>query len=314
MQIVYISKRPKQCFQTIERVMQLMEFVSDVVVCVPDQQLNEFEADKAKLEPRIPIRIFGQNKVLTNAERSTLDTLDHQQKNYLLRTRLARLNEIDAQFIMSDDDARPLKKIDRTLFLEDEKYHHYYFHDLARWKHNRTDFDRGQLNTHAVLNQTDLPHLSYASHMPQIIDKDLFVESARFFKDFALQHSLCEWSCYFNYAYSHYPEKFHLPSTYLTLCWPEHPLAWKPGVEATQLYFENFTPSLYQQGGIFHQLSEPNNHSRIPEEQLARNNVQKVILWKSYVIDLRHPEQTRGLRKYLKWRTWVNKLTRPLSY
>jgi hypothetical protein len=41
---------------------------------------------------------------------------------------------------------------------------------------------------------------------------------------------------------------------------------------------------------------------------LAYENINKVICWRKYQLALRHPEQSSGLLKFLKLRTWINKV------
>lgn len=301
MQIVYISNRPSIFAETVEHVALFMEFIESVVVCVPDQLQAGFEAIQSKL----PISVIPESQIFEESERANLPLLDHQRRNYLLRTQLTRSDKVDDRFIMSDDDARPLKPIDIETFIKEGRYRRYYFYDLAEWDNNQTEFDAGQIATFAVLNIEGLPHLSYASHMPQVIDKNLFIQAADFFSDHKDNHPLCEWSTYFNYAGYRYLDRFHTPEAYLTLCWPEHPLAWTCFVKPTNFCFENVTPALYQQR-IFNKAkalaSEDSAHSH------SRKNTQKIIAWRKYIIACFYPEQKRGLLKYFLPRVWVNKL------
>ena len=299
MQIVYISNRPKLLAETLGHVAMFMPFIDKAVVCVPDDLLEQFDASASA----IPLQLITEKSILSQTELGLLAKLDHQGRNYLLRKKLVAQARIEAQFIMSDDDARPLKMIEPIRYLEDGCYHRYFFYDLPKWDNNQTEFDAGQISTGAVLQYNNFPQLSHASHMPQIIDRALFLEAAQFFKEYSLDFSLCEWSTYFNYAATKYPGRFHEPQIYKTLCWPEHPLAWKPYIQANEYLFENYTPSCYSANRPFEGL-DPG----VPvAEQIAKINIEKIIQWRRYSLACLHPEQSKSLLKYFNPRTWVNK-------
>ena len=300
MQAVYISNRPTIFADTLGHVALFMPFIKAIVVCVPDKQKQDFQA----MASSIPIQVVAESEVLDSDETSNFRGLDHQRRNYLLRSRLIRSDKVDAQFIMSDDDARPLKPIGLDRFIKDGRYRRYFFYDLASWGNNQTEFDAGQIATCAVLDYENLEHLSYASHMPQMINKNLFIAANEFFAEHQKNHPLCEWSTYFNYAPSISPEKFHQPEAFKTICWPEHPLAWKLFIEPQSALFENFTPSLYEPTQAFAKFTSSTEDADV----LAQENINKVIRWRKYQIALRHPEQSPGLLKFLKLRTWVNKV------
>ena len=301
MQIVYISNRPEILLETLKHVALFMPFIDRALVLVPHALVTRFNIEN----PKVPLTVIAESAILTDLELSSLTKLDHQRRNYLLRTKLVANNLIDDQFIMSDDDSRALKPVQQTRFVEHEKHHSYYFYDMAEWPSSQTEFDAGQHSTFALLQYHNLPHLSYASHMPQIIDKQLFLTAAEFFKDFSQDHPLCEWSSYFNYAATRHPDRFHAPRPYLTLCWPEHPLAWEQQVRQTEYLFENYTPSCYQRSGPFAGISDdwPDLTSA------AKANIEKVIRWHEYAILKKHPEQGQRWTKYFYPRTWLNKLT-----
>ncbi|MFQ3246553.1 MAG: hypothetical protein ACI9SP_003206 [Arenicella sp.] len=302
MQAVYISNRPTIFAETLHHVALFMPFIKAIVVCVPDKQKQVFQA----IASSVPIQVVVEGAVLSDDEVSTFSNLDHQRRNYLLRSRLIRSDKIDAQFIMSDDDARPLKTVTLDTFIKDGRYRRYFFYDLAAWNNNQTEFDAGQIATCAVLDYENLEHLSYASHMPQIIDKVMFVETHNFFERHAKNWPLCEWSSYFNFAANRHPEKFLPAEVFLTLCWPEHPLSWKHSIEPANYSFENYTPNLYQRQSIFKNLSSDAED----RANIITANIEKIILWKTYTITCLHPERTKGLIKYFRFRTWVNKLFR----
>lgn len=300
MQAVYISNRPNIFAETLQLVSLFMPFIDRVVVCVPDLQKHQF----LTLSTTLSLEVVPESSLINGEEGADFNNMDHQSRNFLLRSRLIESGKVDAQFIMSDDDARPLKPITIDTFIKRGRYRRYYFYDLASWNNNQTEFDAGQISTYAILNHENLEHLSYASHMPQIIDRDLFNEAAAFFHPYSKLHPLCEWSSYFNYAANRHPDKFLPAEAFLTLCWPEHPLSWKHYLEPANYSFENHTPSLYQKQGVFKNLS-----SDVKDQaNITRANIDKVILWKKYTILCLHPERSKGLAKYFRFRTWINKL------
>lgn len=248
-----------------------MEFITSVVVMVPGSQLAQYQA----MNSSIPITFLDEN-IVTGKHASTISTMDHQLRNYFLRNELIKQASVDEEFIMSDDDARPIRDIDFSEFKDNDRYCSYYFHDLSFWKYGSNPFDIGQQNTHQVLNQLGFPTLSYASHMPQIIDKGIFLEAGAFFNQYRERFSLCEWATYFNYSHKYYPEKFLPPARYITLCWPESPTCW-PKIAQTNGYgFENYTPKLYGDGGPFQDMSMIANSEDV--------FMQKLILWHQYEI------------------------------
>ncbi len=308
MQIVYISNRPTIFAETLRHVALFMEFIDQILVCVPDHQQAEFKSIQANR----PITVLSESEILSHSELAELPNLDHQRRNYLLRTRLTQSDSVSDQFIMSDDDARPLKPIPVETFLKNGRYRRYFFYDLAHWNNNQTEFDAGQIATYAVLNYENLPHLSYASHMPQVIDRNIFIEAAGFFAVHQQDHPLCEWSTYFNLAANRHPEKFHDAEAYITLCWPEHPLAWKQFVKPTKYSFENYTSSLYLEGSVFSQgCGEVNKFT--PEDS-TKYAISKIVAWRKHTIFCKHPEQRRGSSKYLSPRALVNRCLKGISH
>ena len=178
MQIVYLSNRPDVLRDTLSSVDRFMPFVDEVVIVIPGSAQSEFDYVK----DLSPARFIHDESLL----RANRQSRDHQIRNYLLRTALSEHPSIAEEFIMSDDDYRPLATVDPAIFRENGKYHSYYFYDLADWAYNETDFDIGQQNTCQVMKYlTAYPHLSYASHMPQIIRKDILGESKKRFSTYS---------------------------------------------------------------------------------------------------------------------------------
>ncbi|RBP50993.1 hypothetical protein [Arenicella xantha] len=304
MQIVYISNRPKTLNQTLKKVCANMPYIDSALVCMPEALLKSVVAPA-----ELKITLTPEESLLNKLERSQLSSLDHQRRNYLLRKSLIASELVQHRFIMSDDDARPLRLVKLDYFLSANRYQRYYFHDLMTWPNSRTEFDTGQLMTGALLSSLGLPTLSYASHMPQLVDRQIYLEACHFFEPYSIEFALCEWSSYFNYAAVKHPDLFDSPRPYLTLCWPEHPLAWTPLVRPDEYIFENYTPSLYTLNGPFSEesLAMTETISDV-ESRKTIEATKKVLAWRLYDIGLRYPEQNTGFKKYLNPRTWINKL------
>ncbi len=267
MQIFYISNRPDILKGTLVQVSRLMPFIDRVLVVAPGKMREAFDAPAAPL----PLDFIEEESLLAA---STLKALNHQGRNFQLRAAAMRHPLLDDVFIMSDDDARPMRAVVETDYLENGRYHRYFFYDLADWPHGRTDFDRGQMATYTLLHYYSLPHLSYASHMPQIIDKTLFLQMWEKMGRHLAAYPICEWSSYFNYAAATYPKSFHPPQMYRTFCWPDFPATWLHVVTAGNFLFENYSPWLYRPGELFHELAD------CPRlDELDQVNLEKLMRW-----------------------------------
>ncbi|EFK09233.1 conserved hypothetical protein [delta proteobacterium NaphS2] len=268
MQIVYISNRKDIAYETLEYAENLMPFLTEAVFVCPGSQLRDF-----CFKNRLKVTVMDEAEVLGKDWKRFLKAKDHQFRNCLLRFSLPRLSEIDDEFIMSDDDNRPLAKIPLSFYKSEGKYTGYYFYDLKDWSLRETDYDLGQLETCRILEK-GYGTLSYSSHMPQIIHKGLLAETAEVFKDsLALNAPLDEWSAYFNYGQSVYPERFHSPELYKTLCWPPFPSDWKFHVRPDEFFFENFYPMLYESGSIFSDL--PTRFDEMSYAEIANKKIER---------------------------------------
>lgn len=246
MQLVYLSNRPEILRDTLKAVGRFMPFIDEIVAVVPGRNKDMFE----------PVgHEHGVNYLFDESlTQQDLSKLDHQTRDYLLRTALSGIGDIAEEFIMSDDDYRPLEIIDPAFFKEEDRYHSYYCYDLKDWVHGSNPFDIGQQDTYQLLKYMKYPQMSYASHMPQIINKRILGESSRTFAPFIERLALCEWSTYFNFAHLVYPDRFNTPRPYKTLCWPDCVTCWPRMIDPDEYVFENYSPHLYQAGGPFHDV------------------------------------------------------------
>ncbi|MFC1665361.1 hypothetical protein ACFL17_07005 [Pseudomonadota bacterium] len=243
MHIVYISVRPQVFQETVRQVERFMPFIDHVVVACPTRLAGEFAGSTT-----LPLTIFNDEQLLAD---QLGDLNNHQQLNFALRAALIKQDGIPGEFILSDDDARPIRPIPESIYYENGRHHPYYFYDLSRWGSKKTDFDLGQHNTFKVLAEAAYPHLSYASHMPQIIDRECFLACLDRFDGAYNNLAICEWSLYFNFSRKIFPRRFHPPQPYLTFCWPDAPYTWPLFVEPDAIYFENYYPQMYELFGMF---------------------------------------------------------------
>ena len=236
MQIVYISNRSGISRETLTYVENLMPFISEVVFVCPGSQVKEFHFNS-----RVPVTVIDEAMVLGGRLKRFQDSTDHQFKNCLLRLSLATAPDIHDEFIMSDDDNRPLVEIPLSFYKSSNRYHAYYYYDLKQWPVRETDYDMGQRQTYKILEDKGYPTLSYSSHMPQIMSKSLLGEVAFVFQD-SLDKGLPldEWSAYFNYGQTVCPERFHPPEPFRTLCWPAFPSDWDLHVRPDQFFLRIF--------------------------------------------------------------------------
>lgn len=267
MQIFYISNRPDILKGTLLQVSRLMPFIDRALVVAPGRLRDAFCASAAP----VPLEFIDEESLLAAP---VINRMGHQARNFQLRTAAMKNALLDEVFIMSDDDARPMRPVAESEYLAQGRYHRYYFFDLAEWPHGRTDFDLGQGSTYTLLHYFGLPHLSYASHMPQIIDRTLFLRMWEQMGRYIATYPVCEWSSYFNFAAANSPEAFHSPRAFRTFCWPDFPATWLHMMPAGGYLFENYSPWLYGTGELFHDLPDCPGL-----EELDQVNLEKLMRW-----------------------------------
>lgn len=265
LQHVMISIRPSDFQRCVERTDKFSEIVKEYIVITKPSLVRRYKAIKSKH----PIHVVSEKRLLGN------DYLDfkkapHQKKNWLLRAVIPRIEALDDEFIMLDDDNLPLKKIQLSFFLESYRYKAYYYNDLLQWKHLLTSYDNGQHETAEVLMANNLQLLSYSSHSPQIINKKIYKEAVELFYPISKTRELDEWSTYFNYATTYYPEQFE-KKIYETLNWPAHPGNWQAQYTPASYTYENYYDYVYEKNGFFHGLNLDGDYDRkikLKSEQL----------------------------------------------
>ena len=262
-QIVFLSARVQMLLETLPFIEQFMPFIKEAVICCPDKMV---ESMKKSYKGKLSLLFLTDSEVLDGAELPE----DHSKRNFFLRCLAMRSEKIDENFIMCDDDYRPLKKISEEIFIKDEKYQGYFCFNLEDWKGTPgapTSYDNCMFKTAAYLKEHQYPEKLYASHMPQIMNRTVFCEMLDKHKGIE-SLGLDEWSTYFNYLHYIYTDKFK-SNVYVTLGWPGTPTDWELQVEPEQYLFENFYPEAYKEGAIFEGFSTK-LHEDIVEENFEK--------------------------------------------
>jgi hypothetical protein len=262
-QLVYLSNRPAVLAETLGYVHHFMPWIRQAVVLAPTSCLDELK--RATDASGIDVVLVDEGALLTPQEQASLPSR-HGERNTTLRRALLARGPVDDIFLQSDDDYRPLKPVDSSLFAEDGRLVPYAYYDLALWRRNESSYDRGQHISYLVLSYLGAGTLGFASHMPQAIDKALAIESFDVAERVTGGIEFDEWSLPINYAIQQAPERFTAPRTFRTMCWPQYPHEWPYWRRPEDLTFENFYPELYQPGRLFAGISTALDADR-PEQQ-----------------------------------------------
>lgn len=267
MQMVFLTARPGVFADTVAYVRHFMPFVDEIVALCPESVHDQMPPG---------VTVLGDTEI-TGLDADEITALDHQSRNYRLRTAMLSHPSIAEQFIMADDDNRPLGPVDRSFYLDDAgRYRNYWFYDLANWGRDTTPFDQGITHALLVLPRFGLAdqRKAYSSHMPQIVDRELFSEVAAIVAEPASKYPMDEWSTYFNGARSLAPDRFAPPEPYATLGWPQFPGLWPQQVVPAEYRFENFHEEMYESDGLFAGMS-----AALALPNADANNLEKVVRW-----------------------------------
>lgn len=264
-QIFILSARVDDLLAVFPYIEKYMHFIKKVLIACPS-----FMCDEVRRSYQGTLSI----DFLTDEENLSGEPLpkDHETRNFFLRCRAMRSEKLDDCFLMYDDDYRPLVDIRQEDFLEEDRYKAYYFYDLVEWQgyaREPTSFDRGMYKTRRFLLAQGYPTLQYSAHMPQIIDKRVYLEMLA--KHPGMEYEgYDEWSVYFNYAIARYPRNFK-NEVYRTLCWPGFPTDWDLMVMPKEYLFENYYPGLYEKGKILE------GHEAALQEETERGKLAKIL-------------------------------------
>ena len=249
-QMVVLTARNDDLLATLPYLEKYMPFITEVVVCCPDQNVAELEKS---YKGRFTLKFLSDSEVLDGAELPE----DHQTRNFFLRCLILKKDIIDDVFIMTDDDYRPLREITLNDFIDNNRYKAYYCYDLNEWGGTYgapTSFDTGMKKSRKWLSENGYPTMMYASHQPQIIDKSIFNDMTSKYPEI-VRAGTDEWSTYFNYGVGTYPDKFDVVP-YISMCWPGAKTDWDLFVVPAEYAFENHYGVLYEKGRVFDGLSD----------------------------------------------------------
>ncbi len=281
-QIAYLSNRPSVLAETLGYVRHFMPWVRQAVVLAPDVEAMR----RAIGGTDVPeIVLVDESALLASGEALPGQ---HSARNAALRRIFLARGPIDDVFLQSDDDYRPLKPVDPSLFVDRTgRLVHYAFHDLALWRRNESTFDAAQHASYLALSYLGAEHLSYGSHMPQPVDKALYLE-AFVVAERLTDDAFCDWALPLNYSRHIAPERYAPPRVFRTMCWPQYPHMWPYWQRPEDLTFENFYPQMYAPGQLFAGISTALD-TAAPERQAFA----KISRWHHFDVEagrLRFPD------------------------
>lgn len=266
MQIFYLSNRPDVFSQTWAYVSWAMPWVTEALVVAPLQTHGDFVTD-----PRITL---VDESGITGKSQRELRSLNHTERNVVLRRAAVDADLVADTFILSDDDYRPIKPIAESFFHDDDGDIAYYFHDLPSWPGDSTTFDQGQHIASEVLGYLGAPRRAYGSHMPQLMRRAIWDEAYGYFDEVRPDSMVCEWSLYFNIGEWLHPEKFAPARPYETMCWPPRLHEFAMWIRPPAYSFENFYPEFYEESNLFSGISPD-----FDEREIGRRSVEKLLRW-----------------------------------
>jgi hypothetical protein len=269
-QIVFLSARPAPILATLPYIEEFMPFIKELVVCCPEY-MAEYMHENYK--GRLKLTTVTDDELLAGHQLPP----DHSTRNFFLRCLAMGLEQIDDEFIMCDDDYRPLKPITEEVFYKDGKYRGYYFSDISQWHYMIPRFysyDYCHFRTLKFLKNNGYPTYQYSSHQPQVINKIWYKELLERYPEIS-RKGYDEWSTYFNYCSAEHSESYEAVP-YVTLSWPNIGGESK-GVEQSEYLFENFYATNYTIGKPFNGLTKIFSN---PQTVLEDNERKKLIALK----------------------------------
>ncbi len=270
-QMVFLSARPEPLLNTLPYIFHYMKFIKEIVICCPDKMAEYL---RENYQGDIKMTLITDTELL----KGHVLPEDHATRNFFLRCLAMQREELDDEFIMSDDDYRPLTEISEDVFFSDGKYNVYYFIDMENWRHTISDifsYDRSHFKTLEFLKSNGYPTLQYSGHQPQVINKKWY-QQLIFQHNEIITRGYDEWSTYFDFCAVHYRKYFRqLP--YITLGWPNVGTVWKHGVKIQNYLFENFYEDNYIKDGIFSKLSPKFCEMTDKENKIKIQTAQKIF-------------------------------------
>ena len=289
-QMVMLSARTEDFLRSLPFIEYYMPFIQEVVLCCPDAMESEVSS---RYTGRLQIRYLTDSVILGGSELPT----DHAARNIFLRAKAISHAIIDEVFLMSDDDYRPLQEIQMQSFFENNKFKAYYVGDLRTWKGtqgNPTSFDISMWKCRDFLLEQGYSTYMFDAHMPQIICKSLFLEMLEQFPQI-LNGAASEWSGYFNYLVSAYPQLIEI-YPYVTMDWPGFLEDWNTEVKRPEYLFENFYDVVYEEQEVYRKGGRFAGFSKEFVPDISEENRRKAEICRRE--EQRHE---RGLILYHDW-------------
>lgn len=244
-QMVMLTARTEDLLDTMPFIEAYMPFIQEIVICCPDHVADSM---REGYKGSIRLMFMPDSKVL--AGRALPE--DHTPRNFFLRCLLMQQEVIDDVFIMSDDDYRPLFPVTQDFFFDGDRYKGFYFYEMHEWRGCQgalTSFDKGVHRTLRFCEEKKYPTMQFNSHIPQVIEKAVFVEMVRCHEGIEMM-GFDEWSMYFNYLMAHYPNKVSF-CEYMTMNWPGSVTDWTMYCQPEEFMFENYYSYVYSSRGLF---------------------------------------------------------------
>ncbi len=244
-QMVLLSARAEDFLRSLPFIEHFMPFIQEVVLCCPDAMEAEVSS---RYTGRLRLRYLTDSAILDGCELPE----DHAARNIFLRAKAISHAIIDDVFLMSDDDYRPLQEISPQTYYQNGRYQAYYMGDLRAWKGtqgNPTSFDISMWKCRDFLLEQGYSTYMFDAHMPQVINKGLFLEMLRLHPQI-LEGAASEWSGYFNYLASVYPKRIEI-HPYVTMDWPGFLEDWNAEVQRPEYLFENFYDVVYEKQKVY---------------------------------------------------------------
>jgi hypothetical protein len=297
-QIAYLSNRPAVLAETLGYVRHFMPWVRQAVVMAPAATVEALR--RAVGDTDVPELVLLDEDVLLSASERGVVPTSHSARNAFLRKAFLARGPLDDVFLQSDDDYRPLKPVSESVYVQDGRLVPYAFYDLALWRRNESTYDGVQHASYLVLSYLGAETLSYASHMPQAIDRQLFLAAFAEAERLTSSAGFCEWTLPLNYSRMVAPERFAEPKLFRTMCWPQYPHEWPYWQRPEHLTFENFYPELYQPGHLFAGISTALDPTT-PEQQAF----EKISRWYAFDLEVGRLRFPKGVAN--PWQTSAGK-------
>jgi hypothetical protein len=126
-QIVYISNRADVLRGTLAYIAAFMPFIDSQLIFCPRHLIGRFRDIGSGL------LVYSEDDLLGPRAASFHTSADHARRNYILRGSLHLHPAVAGEFIMSDDDFRPLTRIEEHYYKSDRKHQPFYFYNAERW-------------------------------------------------------------------------------------------------------------------------------------------------------------------------------------